>query len=398
MGSEQNLAQAMIELNTGHTPNMTIHERRDYLMKAIRDIRNEIELFRKENDILGGFKGKAELVNAKIEEVSEINIHQLFKEIGKQIDTKDVSIQTEPIATRSTSLFHKADKYKDRIQIAYNLSSKEKLLMKRLSDIKLATNHKGPNYLLVKKSEYHDLIAKIEKIATDGLNFARAMEMDSQLNLDKVHNLHHEHPHDHLSITNDTAIIFNNNHVTLSNVETQSQSNQETVLPTSTIVGPSSVSNSGGIYEESDDEGVQLLLSMKRNVFSCKCGEYLNSITDWSEHQKICSRSVEKTIGEQCQLCKKTFLTCVALNIHSTKKHNKKKMRTDSIMHCPCGQSFTAKWRQNCVHKLNSHGRHCKAFKAREIQCAICKKGFIERKSLEYHGLKAHKLAVPVNS
>ncbi|XP_053202494.1 GDNF-inducible zinc finger protein 1-like isoform X2 [Panonychus citri] len=165
---------------------------------------------------------------------------------------------------------------------------------------------------------------------------------------------------------------------------------------TSTSIG----SNDARFLDDSDYEGVQILLSMRSRVFNCKCGEYLDSIKTWSEHQRICSESTEKTSAhrEKCQLCNKTFLTCVALNIHSTKKHNKRKIRTDSVMHCPCGQSFTAKWRQNCVHKLNSHGRHCKAFKERETQCSICKKGFINRKSLEYHGLKAHKLAVPVNS
>ncbi|XP_015785513.1 uncharacterized protein LOC107362888 [Tetranychus urticae] len=174
--------------------------------------------------------------------------------------------------------------------------------------------------------------------------------------------------------------------------------NQKNVSTKTTLVGSSNGSINEASFEESDDEVVQLLLSMKKNVFNCKCGEYLNSITDWDEHQKICPCSSEKNIGKQCPLCKKTFLSCVALNIHCTKKHNKKKMRTDSVMHCPCGQTFTAKWRQNCVHKLNSHGRDCKAFKVKEIQCDICKKGFIERKSLEYHGLKAHGLAVPVNS
>uniref|UniRef100_T1KCQ4 Uncharacterized protein n=1 Tax=Tetranychus urticae TaxID=32264 RepID=T1KCQ4_TETUR len=116
--------------------NLALHEHRDYLVKAIRDIRNEIELRRKENDILGGFAAKAELLNAAIEEFPE---------------TKDVSIQTEPIAKRPT-LFH---------PFAYYLSSKEKLLKKRLNNIKLATNHKGPNCLLVKKSEFRAFISMI---------------------------------------------------------------------------------------------------------------------------------------------------------------------------------------------------------------------------------------------
>lgn len=85
---------------------------------------------------------------------------------------------------------------------------------------------------------------------------------------------------------------------------------------------------------------------------------------DWEVVELLLSLKRKKNVSSyECEQCKKSFLTCVALNIHNTKKHNKKKTRTDSTLDCPCGMTFTAKWRQNCVHKLNSHGRHCKAFK-----------------------------------
>lgn len=88
------------------------------------------------------------------------------------------------------------------------------------------------------------------------------------------------------------------------------------------------------------------------------------SVCDWEVVELLLSLKRKKSVSSfECEQCKKTFLTCVALNIHNTKKHNKKKTRTDSTLDCPCGMTFTAKWRQNCVHKLNSHGRHCKAFK-----------------------------------
>lgn len=265
---EERLAQAMIDLRKGHTPNTknpcNIHQKRDYLIETIKNIKKNIDLLRRENNILKELEEKTVSIRYQINPIREIDAHLIKIKHEKCHDTRDISIQTDPVSTHLPNIPHKAEKFK----IINNLSIRERMLQAKLRNLQLATNHRGQNYILLKMSEYKDIVSQIASMSPADSTSFRDMEIENDTNIPTT------------------------------NVQSNYLSGGST--STSTKIGmtnTTSGSNNGMTrsHEESDDEGVQLLLSMKRNVFNCKCGEYLNSITDWSEHQKICTKSSEKS-------------------------------------------------------------------------------------------------------
>ena len=263
---EHKLAQAMIELRKGREPISSLLLRKDLLNREIKKLEEELTFVQEENKFLDGFKKTAELVMRKNGDINDNDVKYLLKEINCEKKLEEAATQA---CSRSLTF---SSRSKERL--INNLLIKENLLKAKLNSVKAETNYTGPDYILVKRSEYLDLLSKAETVPKLYKPF------DSR---------------DSLQTSNSDLSVSSNN---FSPVSSNSQLTECTSNGSDRSYVKMEVNNENNGFssfpEESDEEGARLLLSMKQNCWSCKCGEYFNNITDWSEHKKICNPTVEK--------------------------------------------------------------------------------------------------------